>query len=307
MDVNLDELISQLKKIPAPYQRDAVEFCLAGDETTRSRLLTELHNWRSSENPNSEEFGMLPFYALHILGFLKDTRVHSLLLEIANLPEAHPVLDAMGFYITERLHVELYRTCNGDLSGIRKTLLNPEAYVFSRWECIKGLEAAAVHGDISEDALVQELLGYVQYQLNKYSNKKTDSYEEADYIFTAALLSSLADFDVTDQNELVQKAFSQCILDTSIIGIDSFKKGKKLRLFSNIDRLKWDCDATVHEAMEGWACFQPEVPMPHFPFLFQRRVKSKSKKQKVGRNDPCPCGSSLKYKKCCLGQIYSTF
>lgn len=24
-------------------------------------------------------------------------------------------------------------------------------------------------------------------------------------------------------------------------------------------------------------------------------------KQKIGRNDPCPCGSGLKYKKCCLG------
>ena len=22
---------------------------------------------------------------------------------------------------------------------------------------------------------------------------------------------------------------------------------------------------------------------------------------KIGRNDPCPCGSGLKYKKCCLG------
>ncbi|MEN8758393.1 MAG: M24 family metallopeptidase, partial [Desulfobacterales bacterium] len=25
-------------------------------------------------------------------------------------------------------------------------------------------------------------------------------------------------------------------------------------------------------------------------------------KSKVGRNDPCPCGSGLKYKKCCLGK-----
>ncbi|HAO21754.1 MAG: hypothetical protein BWK80_28225 [Desulfobacteraceae bacterium IS3] len=23
-------------------------------------------------------------------------------------------------------------------------------------------------------------------------------------------------------------------------------------------------------------------------------------KQKIGRNDPCPCGSGKKYKKCCL-------
>jgi len=22
---------------------------------------------------------------------------------------------------------------------------------------------------------------------------------------------------------------------------------------------------------------------------------------KIGRNDPCPCGSGLKFKKCCLG------
>ena len=28
----------------------------------------------------------------------------------------------------------------------------------------------------------------------------------------------------------------------------------------------------------------------------------KNKNEKVGRNDPCPCGSGLKYKKCCLGK-----
>ncbi|MCI5655557.1 MAG: SEC-C domain-containing protein [Ruminococcus sp.] len=25
----------------------------------------------------------------------------------------------------------------------------------------------------------------------------------------------------------------------------------------------------------------------------------KSAKQRIGRNDPCPCGSGKKYKKCC--------
>ena len=31
----------------------------------------------------------------------------------------------------------------------------------------------------------------------------------------------------------------------------------------------------------------------------------KSGSQKVGRNDPCPCGSGKKFKKCCLGKIES--
>ena len=31
-------------------------------------------------------------------------------------------------------------------------------------------------------------------------------------------------------------------------------------------------------------------------------IHEKGKTVKVGRNDPCPCGSGLKYKKCCLGK-----
>lgn len=29
-------------------------------------------------------------------------------------------------------------------------------------------------------------------------------------------------------------------------------------------------------------------------------MPNKKPKTKTGRNDPCPCGSGLKYKKCCL-------
>lgn len=29
---------------------------------------------------------------------------------------------------------------------------------------------------------------------------------------------------------------------------------------------------------------------------------SKRDKPKTGRNDPCPCGSNKKYKKCCIGK-----
>lgn len=36
-----------------------------------------------------------------------------------------------------------------------------------------------------------------------------------------------------------------------------------------------------------------DLPISEFISLFPR-------KEKVGRNDPCPCGSGLKYKKCCL-------
>lgn len=33
----------------------------------------------------------------------------------------------------------------------------------------------------------------------------------------------------------------------------------------------------------------------------------KSKFQDAGRNDPCPCGSGKKYKKCCMGKMKRGF
>ncbi len=30
--------------------------------------------------------------------------------------------------------------------------------------------------------------------------------------------------------------------------------------------------------------------------------QEESKKPKIGRNDPCPCGSGKKYKKCCMNK-----
>ena len=38
--------------------------------------------------------------------------------------------------------------------------------------------------------------------------------------------------------------------------------------------------------------------VPTFRF---RRPRPVVKDYHIGRNDPCPCGSGLKYKKCCLG------
>jgi len=52
-----------------------------------------------------------------------------------------------------------------------------------------------------------------------------------------------------------------------------------------------------------------EEELKHLRPLPEKEYKSSShgeltviKGEKVGRNDPCPCGSGKKYKKCCLGK-----
>ena len=53
----------------------------------------------------------------------------------------------------------------------------------------------------------------------------------------------------------------------------------------------------------GWKCsieLEPEKPENTDDLeLLLNSPKTKIAKKKVGRNEPCPCGSGNKYKKCC--------
>jgi hypothetical protein len=54
------------------------------------------------------------------------------------------------------------------------------------------------------------------------------------------------------------------------------------------------------EAMDE-ATRDMQAPMP-VAAAFAALLQGKSWQKKIGRNEPCPCGSGLKYKKCCLGE-----
>jgi uncharacterized protein len=56
------------------------------------------------------------------------------------------------------------------------------------------------------------------------------------------------------------------------------------------------CQPFVSQLAGLWRRNTPERRTP----LVQATVTQTS--PRVGRNDPCPCGSGLKYKKCCLGK-----
>jgi len=56
---------------------------------------------------------------------------------------------------------------------------------------------------------------------------------------------------------------------------------------------EWKKDATLDEMTKGMATAVIGASNP----------KSRPQAQpKTGRNEPCPCGSGIKYKKCCLAK-----
>jgi uncharacterized protein len=59
---------------------------------------------------------------------------------------------------------------------------------------------------------------------------------------------------------------------------------------------------SVIEEFEGWRVSAGEGGVPALSALadFEVRQPITNPLRKVGRNDPCPCGSGKKFKKCCL-------
>ena len=53
------------------------------------------------------------------------------------------------------------------------------------------------------------------------------------------------------------------------------------------------------EASETNVTATISVPLPNIPSTISRSAPVSAPAQKVGRNDPCPCRSGRKYKKCC--------
>lgn len=101
----------------------------------------------------------------------------------------------------------------------------------------------------------------------------------------------------------------QTILDTfndrgiSFDDMDQVNEVMKLVMeLSNNIRIWENNGHTPHEIFEKFE--KPNLrPLPNKPFDFnQTNVIDMRTREKIGRNDPCPCGSGKKYKKCCLGK-----
>ena len=83
--------------------------------------------------------------------------------------------------------------------------------------------------------------------------------------------------------------------------LDSLKSGSKIELEIDFEKLYFN----MLDAKANWLYNLPEWD----PILSEERRKEITKEfraskmfikgETVGRNDPCPCGSGKKYKKCC--------
>ena len=84
--------------------------------------------------------------------------------------------------------------------------------------------------------------------------------------------------------------------------IDEMEKDTKVKLDIDLEKLYYnmvECKAEWLYTLPQWNDILPEDKRKE---LYKKQKNSgtiHNENRKVGRNDPCPCGSGKKYKQCC--------
>ena len=86
------------------------------------------------------------------------------------------------------------------------------------------------------------------------------------------------------------------------LDIESMTEDSAIDLDVDFEKLyynMWQADAPHLYSLEAWSGVLDEDTRKRDFKGIQKSKKSTTLRKKPGRNDPCPCGSGKKYKKCC--------
>jgi hypothetical protein len=244
-------------------------------------------------------------YAMFLLAQFREKRAFPLMTRIGLLPE-DDLETLFGDFITGQYGSALASVSDGDLEPIKKIIECDAAYEWARVGALSSLTTLVNAGLKSRE----EILDYFAVLFNGRLSRTPDNEVVWSFLIVEAIRLYCPDL-VSD----IERAYADGLVDQTIMSIADVRRVLALDKEAALARLAEDPHRQLIEdtAREygRWACFQPKEeriepldqasPLPDgysHPFDDPATPYRRSE-PKIGRNEPCPCGSGKKYKKCC--------
>ena len=282
-----EALKAELEYLKGYFPSRALTEALAQPAEVTPPLLEELA--RHARDPAAlaalDPSYFLHIYALYLLAQLREGRAHADILVLVGQPGEY-VFEVFDDLVTGDLYAILARTCGGDVTGIKQLIGSPEANEFVRGAGLRALAAMVAFGEYARE----DFVGYARELFRSLPRTRRKEHDALwfDLIFAA---NNIHPGELIDE---IRGALSDGLIDPQSITIGEVDKalaqGVEQALDIHRERDPLDLDAV--DRLELWRCFDPEDDEFIEPYVREA--------PKVGRNDPCPCGSGKKYKKCCL-------
>ncbi|WP_246194792.1 DUF1186 domain-containing protein [Allochromatium palmeri] len=290
--MNLNDIKDQLAFFSSRFPKAAIQAAITQREAVTPMLLEALEAMANApEIPNREPYPMLHMYALYLLAQFREPAAYPLLVRLFSMPGDF-ALDLTGDIVTEDLDRMLVAVCGEDLDPIKAMIENPEVNEYVRSACLHALVTLVLQGDLAREEVIDYFRDLFHHKLEREPNFIWD-----------ALIINCCDLYPEELLTEIERVFADDLVDQFMIRLEDVQQvmadGKMNALREARQRRRGPIKDTVAE-MSGWGCFN-EDRHKHAGTAAKTAGGAQAKQQKVGRNDPCPCGSGKKYKKCCGG------
>lgn len=255
-------------------------------------LLMEVMEAELEKGFQSDEDLAVPF-AMLLLGELRHRPAYGLLQKLARHPQ---VDDFLGELLSECLGRCMAACWDGQVSSLTDLVKDPRVNENSRNQGVVALVCLAVAEERTREATLEDMKDLMREAL------RTASPEIA-----AACVIGLWDlYPDSESVELVRRLYAKELVAEEVLplsdmddvvaqGLEAAKAAANdeplcsLLLDSVEDSAWWSCwnGGEVEEEYDEHGDWIPPEPIEQLV------------SEKVGRNDPCPCGSGKKHKKCC--------
>jgi hypothetical protein len=282
--MSADDVLRELSRHHSTPPVEALASADAHRAALTAPLLDALERGIALGEDASEDEAQLLTHALYLLAKWRETRAYPLVLRWLALPsDAADLLT--GDVLTQDGARILAAVFDGDVAPIRALVLNRDADDLSRDIAIGALSLLAAWSEVPRQTIVTELLSLA-----------ADGLEREPSHVWSALAARCADIEALEVFPELRRAYDEGLIDPADVDpseLDTIEAGPPGRALEETrDREPPIVD--VAEATAWWGDYE----------LASERVISDGSEPyrapaKIGRNEPCPCGSGKKYKKCC--------
>ncbi len=301
--MDIQELLAHLDRHRGSFPEHLVAEAVARQDEVIPILLETLEDIdRDPERWLADQGRMVHIYALYLLALFRETRAYPPLVRIFSRPGEF-VFDLAGDVVTQDLGRILASVSGGDISGMTELIENEQANEYVRSVAMDGMVSLVTTGQRTRD----EVMAYFLRLFHKLERKPGAQWDGLAHVCT----------DIWPQEAIgeLQRAYEEGLVDTAAIDWQDVEDALNLGKQSAMQRGQYRAPLVTDlaEAMGWMQCFheREENGGPD-----EREMDSEKEVlatlsegytiapvrraiPKIGRNEPCPCGSGKKYKKCC--------
>ncbi len=298
--MNITEAIDALRPFTSKVPREALDYIRANWGEAEPVLLNEIDF--KLQSPTAEDRDGLFLYAIHLCAEMRSRDAFPLYLKLCRLPKVVQ-RHVLGDILTETMSDMLARTCAGRVDETKALIEDSVPDEYARAAAMDSLLHLMLDGELSRDSLAE----YCVFLLEKGLERRFSFIWDKVIVIASSIHADAA-------LPLIKKSYERSLADPG---------------FERLDHILSDFEISVDEALEltkkRHRVFESTEKSMNF-FVCQWGKKSDpdieneeeclglldvlkeqgrlstapSSRKKIGRNDPCPCGSGKKYKKCCL-------